>query len=72
MFIGSVNMGDPSARVRGDLVIGALFSVHRAPSGGHGALVCGTVRELYGIERVETALITLDKINRDNTILPGL
>ncbi|XP_043266635.1 metabotropic glutamate receptor 1-like [Venturia canescens] len=72
VIIGSVNMGDPSARVRGDLVIGALFSVHRAPSGGHGALVCGTVRELYGIERVETALITLDKINRDNTILPGV
>ena len=66
-----VNSGDTSARVRGELVIGALFPVHLAPRGGKDALTCGHIRETYGIQRVETALITLDKINRDNTILPG-
>ncbi|XP_011297984.1 metabotropic glutamate receptor 1 isoform X2 [Fopius arisanus] len=72
ILLGLIDAGDPSAKVRGDLVVGALFSVHHAPSGGQGALVCGPVRELYGIQRVETALITLDKINRDTSILPGV
>ncbi|XP_012276016.1 metabotropic glutamate receptor 1 isoform X2 [Orussus abietinus] len=63
---------DPSVRIRGDLVIGALFSVHHTPRGGQGALVCGQIREVYGIQRVETALFTLDKINRDDNILPGV
>ncbi|XP_015119190.1 metabotropic glutamate receptor 1 isoform X2 [Diachasma alloeum] len=72
ILMGLIDARDPSAKVRGDLVVGALFSVHHAPSGGQGALVCGPVRELYGIQRVETALITLDKINRDSTILPGV
>ncbi|XP_046415197.1 metabotropic glutamate receptor 1-like [Neodiprion fabricii] len=71
-FVGVAAAGDPSARVKGDLVIGALFSVHKTPRGGQGALVCGEVRETYGIQRVETALITLDKINSNSSILPGV
>lgn len=71
LAIVCVGAGDPSARLKGDLVIGALFSVHHPPRGGQGALVCGSVRETYGIQRVETALITLDKINADRSILPG-
>ncbi|XP_048507154.1 metabotropic glutamate receptor 1-like [Athalia rosae] len=72
VYLEVVRGGDPSARLKGDLVIGALFSVHHTPRGGQGALVCGPVRETYGIQRVETALITLDKINNDSTILPGV
>lgn len=72
LMIVGVGAGDPSARLKGDLVIGALFSVHHTPRGGQGALVCGPVRETYGIQRVETALITLDKINNDSSILPGI
>lgn len=67
----STGSGDLSARVRGDLIVGALFSVHHTPRGGQGALVCGPIREVYGIQRVETALITLDRINDDETLLPG-
>ena len=64
--------GETSARVKGDFIIGALFSVHETPRGSKGTLVCGPIRETYGIQRVETALITLDKINADNRILNGL
>lgn len=63
---------NPSASVRGDFVIGALFSVHHQPSrGSQNALVCGTIRELYGIQRVETALWTLDQINNSTEVLRG-
>lgn len=64
--------GEFSARVKGDFIIGALFSVHETPRGSKGTLVCGPIRETYGIQRVETALITLDKINSDNSILNGM
>lgn len=61
-----------SASVRGDFVIGALFSVHHQPGrGSRGALVCGAIRELYGIQRVETALWTLDQINNSTEVLRG-
>lgn len=64
--------GEFSARVKGDFILGALFSVHETPRGSKGTLVCGPIRETYGIQRVETALITLDKINNDDSILNGV
>lgn len=64
--------GEFSARVKGDFILGALFSVHETPRGSKGTLVCGPIRETYGIQRVETALITLDKINNDDSILNGM
>ncbi|KAJ8676066.1 hypothetical protein QAD02_011852 [Eretmocerus hayati] len=68
-----VGQHHPSARLRGDFVIGALFSVHHQPSrSGQRALVCGAIRELYGIQRVETALWTLDQINNKSDILRGV
>lgn len=60
-----------SARVRGDFIIGALFSVHYQPSSKQGALLCGAIRELYGIQRIETALWTLDQINNSSDVLRG-
>lgn len=36
------------------------------------ALVCGDIREIYGIQRVEGTFRTLDLINEDNSILPNI
>uniref|UniRef100_A0A8C9WCN2 Metabotropic glutamate receptor 5 n=1 Tax=Scleropages formosus TaxID=113540 RepID=A0A8C9WCN2_SCLFO len=61
------------ARVPGDLIIGALFSVHHQPPADKvHERKCGAVREQYGIQRVEAMLHTLDRINRDSQILPGV
>lgn len=63
---------DTSARLNGDFVIGALFSVHQQPTrGSQNALMCGAIRELYGIQRIETALWTLDQINNNSDVLRG-
>ena len=67
----SANISNKVARVKGDFILGALFSVHETPRGEKGTLICGPIRETYGIQRVETALITLDKINSDDHILHG-
>ncbi|XP_048851213.1 glutamate receptor, metabotropic 5a [Brienomyrus brachyistius] len=61
------------AHVPGDLVIGALFSVHHQPPADKvHERKCGAVREQYGIQRVEAMLHTLDRINADERILPGV
>ncbi|KAL7303245.1 hypothetical protein TKK_0004445 [Trichogramma kaykai] len=67
-----VSMSQQSARVRGDFIVGALFSVHHQPRGRSGGLVCGAIRELYGIQRIETALWTLDQINNSTEVLRGV
>lgn len=61
-----------AATINGDFIIGGLFSVHKPPTGTEGALVCGTIRELYGIQRVEAALYTLDQINNNSDLLRGI
>ncbi|MFT7800288.1 metabotropic glutamate receptor 5-like [Arapaima gigas] len=61
------------ARTPGDLIIGALFSVHHQPPADKvHERKCGSVREQYGIQRVEAMLRTLDRINADSHILPGV
>ncbi|XP_071495537.1 metabotropic glutamate receptor 1-like [Diadema antillarum] len=59
-------------RMDGDLIIGALFSVHNIPPKKEQATArrCGEIREQYGIHRVEVMLHTLEKINKDPAILP--
>ncbi|XP_064414010.1 metabotropic glutamate receptor 5b isoform X2 [Latimeria chalumnae] len=61
------------AHMPGDIIIGALFSVHHQP---HVDKVherkCGEVREQYGIQRVEAMLHTLDRINRNPLLLPNV
>lgn len=63
-----------SALLPGDLVFGALFTVHHQPKQGRSAnaLACGAVHELYGIQRVEATFMTLDRINSDQNILPNV
>ncbi|TMS12582.1 Metabotropic glutamate receptor 1 [Larimichthys crocea] len=57
----------------GDVIIGALFSVHHQPSAEKVAeRKCGDVREQYGIQRVEAMFHTLDRINADPNLLPNI
>ncbi|KAJ8347824.1 hypothetical protein SKAU_G00264130 [Synaphobranchus kaupii] len=61
------------AHVPGDIIIGALFSVHHQPPADKvHERKCGAVREQYGIQRVEAMLHTLDLINTDTEILPNI
>ncbi|KAJ8026655.1 Metabotropic glutamate receptor 1 [Holothuria leucospilota] len=62
------------ARIEGDLIIGALFSVHDKPPDDDKASrrQCGAIREQYGIQRVEVMLKTIRQINKDPNILPGV
>jgi len=61
------------ARMDGDVIIGALFSVHHQPSAERVAdRKCGDVREQYGIQRVEAMFYTLDRINSDQNLLPNI
>ena len=61
------------ARMDGDIIIGALFSVHHQPSAEKVAeRKCGEVREQYGIQRVEAMFHALDRINADPNLLPNI
>lgn len=66
-----------SLLVNGDLIIGVLLPLHHQPKSKRaisqsGALVCGDIREMYGIQRVEVTLKTIDEINKDQSILPNI
>ncbi|KAF5273496.1 hypothetical protein FQA39_LY07513 [Lamprigera yunnana] len=60
----------------GDFIIGLLFPVHHVPpikqKKSHQSIECGTIREQYGVQRVEVTLQTVDKINNDSYLLPNL
>nr|XP_055210169.1 metabotropic glutamate receptor 5-like isoform X1 [Gorilla gorilla gorilla] len=61
------------AHMLGDIIIGALFSVHHQPTVDKvHERKCGAVREQYGIQRVEAMLHTLERINSDPTLLPNI
>ncbi|CAN0226067.1 unnamed protein product [Lampetra planeri] len=71
------SQGTPGRRVvarrDGDLIIGALFSVHHQPPADKvSERKCGEIREQYGIQRVEAMFHTLDRINADPALLPGI
>ncbi|XP_054722394.1 metabotropic glutamate receptor 5-like [Uloborus diversus] len=62
-----------TAIIPGDIMIGALFSVHHAPGTKQAqSRICGEIREQYGIHRVEASFQTIDEINRNKTILPNI
>ncbi|XP_034966553.2 metabotropic glutamate receptor 1 isoform X1 [Zootoca vivipara] len=61
------------ARMDGDVIIGALFSVHHQPPAEKvPERKCGEIREQYGIQRVEAMFHTLDIINSDPVLLPNI
>ncbi|CAG9765198.1 unnamed protein product [Ceutorhynchus assimilis] len=66
-----------SAFINGNFIIGALFPVHHQPSSKKNYLAsldikCGEIRELYGIQRVEVTLQTIDEINNNPDLLPNV
>ncbi|KAL3319591.1 Metabotropic glutamate receptor 2 [Cichlidogyrus casuarinus] len=58
-----------SVEVDGDILLGGLFPVHAADLASD---ACGILNPERGVQRVEAMLFTLDKINNDPKILPGL
>lgn len=63
--IAITNNRNIRAREEGDAIIGALFPLHRAPTQRSAyTRQCGEIWENYGIQRVETFLMTIDRINR--------
>ncbi|XP_038674095.1 metabotropic glutamate receptor 5b [Scyliorhinus canicula] len=61
------------AHQHGDIIIGALFSVHHQPPADKvHERKCGAIREQYGIQRVEAMLHTLERINSDQMLLPNI
>ncbi|KAG8194669.1 hypothetical protein JTE90_003139 [Oedothorax gibbosus] len=62
-----------TAIIPGDIMIGALFSVHHAPGQKQAqSRTCGEIREQYGLQRVEASFQIIDEINRNKTLLPNI
>ncbi|CAL1534652.1 unnamed protein product [Lymnaea stagnalis] len=69
----AMSSSNTRARREGDAIIGALFPLHEAPTQETAyTRQCGKIREHYGIQRVETMLMTIEKINNDPSILPNI
>lgn len=76
------NVSKPiSAELPGDFIIGVLLSVHHQPSTAQasqrkdrkvGQLLCGEIREHYGIQRTEAVIQTIDEVNADKSLLPNI
>ncbi|KAK3915423.1 Metabotropic glutamate receptor 2 [Frankliniella fusca] len=54
--------------VEGDLVLGGLMMVHER----HDRITCGPIMPQGGIQALEAMLYTLDRINADPKLLPGI
>ena len=62
-----------TAKMDGDIIIGALFPVHRQPPLKTAfTRQCGEVWEQYGMHRIEVFLKTLDEINDNTRLLPNI
>lgn len=71
---GSVQAHRIPASLKGDVIIGLLFSLHHQPKQKRASntISCGEIREMYGIQRTEATFFTIDKINADPNILPNV
>lgn len=60
-------------RIPGDIMIGALFPIHEQPTVQTAfSRKCGSIREQYGIHRIEVLILAINAINEDPHILPGI
>ncbi|VUZ42520.1 unnamed protein product, partial [Hymenolepis diminuta] len=63
----------PKVRIPGDIMIGALFPIHEQPTVVTAfSRQCGSVREQYGIQRLEMLIRSIQEINENENILPGI
>ncbi|KAK3579095.1 hypothetical protein CHS0354_029955, partial [Potamilus streckersoni] len=53
----------------GDIIFGGLFPMHEKGKEGKN---CGELKKEKGIQRLEAMLFAVKRINRDNTLLPGV
>ena len=56
----------------GDIKLGALFPIHKQGDGSTGAGQCGEIQKEDGVQPLEAMLFTLDEINRNPDLLPGI
>lgn len=59
---------DLAAIIEGDIIIGALHMVHERSE----ERICGPIMPQGGIQALETMLYTIDVINNDSHLLPGI
>ena len=59
---------DLAVRIEGDIILGALHMVHERSEDS----ICGAIMPQGGIQALETMLYTLDWINKNETLLPGI
>ena len=59
---------DLAASINGDIILGALHMVHERSEDN----ICGRIMPQGGIQALETMLYTLDYINNDPDLLPGI
>ncbi|KAJ8688366.1 hypothetical protein QAD02_024161 [Eretmocerus hayati] len=55
--------------ISGDLILGALFPIHKK---GPDLENCGKIQSEEGIQPLEAMIYTVEQINRDPNILPGI
>ena len=77
LFVITVNNGQwvqrKTAILEGDLTIGYLFSMHEQPDQKSAHMRnCGRIWEEYGVQRAEATFQTIEAINSDPNILPGI
>lgn len=62
-----------TAILDGDITIGYLFSMHEQPDQKSAHMrTCGRIWEEYGLQRAEATFQTIERINADPSILPGI
>lgn len=59
---------DKAIHTQGDLILGALHMVHERSDDQ----ICGPIMPQGGVQALETMLYTLDVINADQKLLPGI
>lgn len=55
---------------KGDIIIGGLFAIHKKSKKSENE--CGEFNELNGYQYMEAMMFAIDKINRDEKILPNI
>ncbi|KAH3880655.1 hypothetical protein DPMN_004576, partial [Dreissena polymorpha] len=66
---GVLAKDDIKLRLDGDIIFGGLFPMHEKGQNGEN---CGDIKREKGIQRMEAMLFAVDRINKDQAILPGL